>query len=207
MDFKSYVKKHGFSFLGWTIPIILSLYLFNLSFAPREPRFLVDYYRTEILNSKLISRVPIKVIKNNGEEIASDLTAVKLYFGNTGKRSIKKEHILEDIIFKIDDPEVEIIDFRVLRESRDIVGFCINPIDGSKNNIRIDFKILEYRDAAELQIIYAGNPEADFKLVSGIIEESKPIFIESTVKYVTTSILNPPRPALISPLKMFSFEK
>lgn len=175
MKMRSWFLRNWFGIFGIAIGFLIAYYFYSKSIIRREPIFIVDPSRTEILNSARISQSPVRVIKQNGDEIKSDLTAVKFYFWNNGKAPIKKADILKNISIALDDPNGEIIETRILKTSREITNVRLSP---SKNNpstvIDIDFSILEYRDGITGQIIFAGSPKANFN-ISGIIEGAREI--------------------------------
>lgn len=151
--------------------LIYAVYAHRENSYRRKPVFWTDPSRVEILNAKHLSEAPIKVIRTKDDsEIVADLVAVRFYFWNAGRKPIKKIHIIEEPKVTISDPESEIIDFRVLKMSRDPVKFRLMP--GQKDNeVVIQFQVLEQNDGAACQIIYTGEKESRLA-ISGFIEES-----------------------------------
>ncbi len=169
--YKEFIKHHWLTLISIILSIIVSAYYYGLSVRTRDLIFVVDPNKTTILSSESISKAPIKVLKtNNGEEIKSDLMAVKFYVWNQGKESIRAENVLERIVIQLDDPAGEIIDAKILRISRDITKMSIRPdLENPKQKIILDLYILEHNDGLTGQIIYVGNPRTNFN-IKGIIE-------------------------------------
>jgi len=169
------------------IGICASFYFFNQSNKSREPVFIIDSVRTEILTSNRISDVPIKIIKNDGTQITKDLTSIRFYFWNKGKESIKRSNVLESVKISIDDKTAEIIGYKLLKTSREISNITILPDQSDNKSLIIDFYILEQNDGATGQIIYEGNPNSKF-IISGTIEGVKQIETNDTIANSPTII-------------------
>lgn len=152
--------------------LITSIYFYYQSVSFREPFFVINPVRTVIVDSQHVNNSKIKIIDSQGKLINNPVVAVQLYFWNAGNQSIKKENILDDLIINIDNNQIRILDYKILKTSRKITNF--NLLKVSNDKLKIDFDILEKNDGATCQIIYAGDPEAKI-YVTGIIEGAKPI--------------------------------
>jgi hypothetical protein len=175
-----FFKKNWLNTLSVTIGIVgilIAIYAYTRTKKERIPTFYVDSVRTQIIDAKQVSSAPIKVIRNDGTEIKSDLNAIRFYFWNDGNETIRVENILENIILTIDDPDAEILDFKILKISRIVTGLQLNKItidDSFHFGLKISCVILEKNDGFSGQIIYAGKPNADLN-INGIIEGYGPI--------------------------------
>jgi hypothetical protein len=174
---REFIKKNWLGILGLVIGVIglaASFYFFNESKKNREPIFVVDPVRTEILSTRRVSDAPIRILKNDGTEITSDLNSIRFYFWNRGSESIKRANVLQAIKVTLEDPRGSIIAYKLLKRSRDITELRILPETINSRSLIIDFAILENNDGGTGQIIYEGKPEAQFT-ISGIIESVKRI--------------------------------
>lgn len=168
-----FLKRYWFGIVGILIGCLGVFYSVQKSKYEREPIFLLDSVRTEIINKQIISETSVRVIKSDGTEVTNDLTALRFYFWNDGKKPIKKEDILEPLFLQLSDSSSEIIDYRVLKLSRDVTGFQLSRDKlKEKNVLSIDFRILEKDDGITGQIIYSGNPNS-MLLMKGTIEGVK----------------------------------
>jgi len=158
------------SLIATLISIILAIYFFNQATKERKPVLLIDLTKTRIIETKRLSEAPLKIIRSNGEELLNDVSAIRIKFWNKGKLSIKPEDILKPITVMIDNPECEILDFAIQTTSREIVKPVINRSEENpKKIIELSFDILDYNDYFSFQIIFAGDPLAEF-VSSGYIE-------------------------------------
>lgn len=169
------------SILGVIATVIMSLALVK----ERKPIFLVEPIKSLILDSKKLEKAPIKILrKDSGNEIKSDLLLLKFYFWNRGKQSIKKEDILKKIIISFNDYQNEIIDFRLIKITRDVTKINLKRYDKDpQRKLELNFKILEKNDGFLGQIIYSGNPKAKLE-ISGTIEGVKKILTNKSMSFL-----------------------
>jgi hypothetical protein len=152
------------------LAIYLSYYFYSDSIKSREPVFLIDPIRTEILSTKPLDSAPIRVLRKNGSEIHSNLYAVRFYFWNRGKESIRRANILDRLNIILEDSLSDILDFRILAVSRKVTKFQLIPDTSAQlRSLFIDFDILDANDGATCQIIYEGKPNAGLA-IQGVIE-------------------------------------
>jgi hypothetical protein len=113
----------------------------------------------------------LKVLRENNTPIDSNITSLRFYLWNNGKASIRSENILKPLTFSIDDPNGEILDYKILKVSRpDIVLPNLKRDDNSPaKSLLLNFNILEANDGFTGQIIFAGNPSSNLQ-ASGAIE-------------------------------------
>lgn len=161
--------KNVFGYFIGVVGIILSIYFYFNSVRQRIPIFKDDPARIRILYSNNISKSTIKVFKANGQEVKKDLSIIKIYFWNNGKESIKPENILSPIIISKLDSSTNILEARLTKISRPITGLRINYIDSLRNEVIINFKILEKGDGGMLQLMYEGDVLSKF-IIKGTVE-------------------------------------
>jgi hypothetical protein len=127
---------------------------------------------------ELVKDKPLKILNSKGIEITQDVNVLTFYFFNQGDESIKSTNILSDLILSL-PLNCEILDYKILKESRDVSKIRLSKKDSIKNSISINFKILEKSDGFTGQIIYLGGKEHRL-ILTGEIEGVKQIF--SSVK-------------------------
>jgi hypothetical protein len=169
----AFVKRYGFGIIGIVIGIlslILSYYIYKKSIALPEPVFLYDPTRTILIDSDRFAEIPLRVVRPNGEAIKGDVTSIRFYFWNNGRKSIKPSNILEPLFITLDDPNGEILDYKILKCSRKIIKPIIKRYSVDPNKVlSLSFAILEHEDGLTGQILYKGNPEAKL-VIDGAIE-------------------------------------
>jgi len=190
-----FINENWLGLLGILIGVIglvACFYVYNLSKSTREPVFLVDPTRTEIIDSERFSETPLQIIRPNGDEIKGDITSALFYFWNKGKKPIKFADILEPISIHLRDDKGEILDYKILKISRKITHLKIERnLSNPKSSLVVSFNILEQNDGMTCQLIYKGKPTAVFS-ISGTIEGVKKISTApSFTKWFWVSYLKP----------------
>ena len=152
----------------------------------REPIFILDPIRISILKKENIQNAPIKVTKNDGSEVTSDLTAVRFYFWNKGKKSIRRKDILKKICITLGDSVGEILKCDTLKTHN--IDITELQFIRDKKTIIIDFAILGYNDGVAAQIIYEGSRKSNF-YISGVIDEVDKIKESEDLTNIVTTIM------------------
>lgn len=161
--------------------IAISAY-FSYSTTERIPTLLIGSDRTPIINSKMFPNASLRVTRADDVAVQGDVTALRLFFWNAGKQSIKPGDVLRPLTISLDDKSGEILDYKILRVSRpDIVRIDLTPTSESPiRNLVVGFNILEEDDGFVSQIIYAGNSFATVR-ISGAVEKPSRIGNNETV--------------------------
>lgn len=107
--------------VGIIVSFSISYYFFDIQKNKREPYFIVDPHRIEIIDSNNLEKWPIEVIrKKDKTPINGDISAFRFFFWNLGRRSIdgsyhtknkdnKNKDILQNIQIAFTDDNVEIL--------------------------------------------------------------------------------------------------
>lgn len=153
-------------FLG----ISFSIHFYKQSQAIRAPVFAVSPSRTRIVVAKNVIETPFSVVRKSGEQIKGDISSVWLYFWNQGRLPIKSINILAPIVVSLMDSQGEILDFKLIAQSRDIINAQVTRCESDKrNSLTFTFDILEELDGFTVQVIYVGEPTTGFS-IEGVIE-------------------------------------
>jgi hypothetical protein len=174
----SYSKKNWLGIAGLVIGVIgiaLSFHFYNKTLSNREPVFLVDPNRTTIVSKSRIEDMPLRITRLDGSPILDDVTSVTCYFWNNGKKTIRSSDILENISFTLGGDDSEILDYKIIKLSREVIKPILNRSgDHPNSKLSFDFNILEYGDGLSFQIIFAGSPNSSV-IETGTIEGVKDI--------------------------------
>ncbi len=183
MDLKKFVTQNWISIPTTAIAIvsfIFTVYFYRKSTYERIPVFRSDPIGIEILNADRISEAPIKVIRaKDNSEITSNLFAIRFSFWNSGRKPIENQDIRRSIRVELDDPEVEIMESKVIKSSDDINFRLTRDPSNPDRSVLIDFTILEKNEGATCQIIYGGDSQADLT-IDGRIKEADGILTSTT---------------------------
>lgn len=172
---ENFFRKHWLGLIGLVVGIlgiILSIYFYSLTKQYRDLVFISDPHPATIISQGDINNSPLKLVKNNSVVISNSIFLHKIYIWNEGNLSIRRDHILRPISIVFGDSSTSILDYKILRESRDVVN--LNVSQNSSNKIEIDFDILEQNDGFCMQLLI----EADrvvYPIIEGNIEGIKKI--------------------------------
>jgi len=164
---KKFIEYSGY--VVGLIGLILSIYFYEVSKKEKEPTFVLEPVRTEIINSEKLKNSPIRITKSDSQEIKNNLTSIRFYFWNKGKEAIKDKDILSDILISVDSGS-KIIFSRILKQAREINHITLDQIDS--NTLRLTFKILEIDDGFTGEFLVEGNGHSELT-IQGAIEGVK----------------------------------
>src|SRR5258708_2867930 len=93
------------------VSLALAAYFYGASQEHRAPVFALVPQRTEIFTASRASEAPIRVTLADGRPVKKDLTAVRWFFWNAGRKPIRSGDVLEPLRVTLGDPAGRIVDF------------------------------------------------------------------------------------------------
>jgi hypothetical protein len=144
-----------------------------LTMERREPVFATEPRRALIVNAKYMTDAAINVTHSDGTPVRSDITGVTFYFWNQGNKPIRHSEVYTAIRVGTDDPSVNILELKVVGESRKgVTRFVTSPDEKNQNgqvkSHTVTFNVLEQGDGMTGQIIFEGNPYAQFGIIGSV---------------------------------------
>lgn len=163
------------------IPILYVCFEFYSYYSDKkviDPTFITQKNAQQILSKDLIANAPFKILKASGEQINSNVYSQTFYFFNQGREAVTNDLILENIYLTLSDSTAEILDYKIIKISRELTKCKISLDSTTRNKLYIDFKILEEDDGFMGQIIYCtiNSPEL---IIKGAIKGSPKGFSDS----------------------------
>ena len=152
------------------ITIILAIYFSLETKTKRELKYYCHPVKTTVVKAGQTSSLEVFCDK---EKIESDVTAVQVAIWNHGKKSIKRDDILETITLYT-EPKTPIIDAVIRKRTREVIKLSVDRSFFKEGFIPINWHILEHNDGGIIQVIFAGSPDVEI-LAKGIIEGQKSI--------------------------------
>ena len=141
---------------------ILAVYFYRQSIKEPNLTYYISPTRTPIVQKGSLDNFSVTFL---GTQITGDLSSAQVQIWNQGKAPIRREDILKPISIRTSNGE-RIYQINV-KPSREVTGFnLLTPTD--QMSLRMDWKILEQNDGAQLQIIYGGGVNAPL-IVDGVI--------------------------------------
>jgi hypothetical protein len=134
-----------------------------------DPTFINDQQSKQVLYATDIANSSIRISKQDGKPITSNVYVQTFYFFNQGKLAFRKEDVLAPVGFELgDSTQCQLLDYKILRTSRSIVNARLQRDTINDNRINLSFDILEEDDGFVGQIIYASS-EPCILNASGVI--------------------------------------
>jgi hypothetical protein len=195
MSVEKHTNKNWSGYIGIFIGVVglfLTIFFNIKSVKVREPIFVVDSNRVVVVDFEHISSSPIKVVRKNNSEINGNINSVNLYFWNNGKLSIKPENILMPLKISLSGNNVEILNYKILKISRDITKIKLTrSVSVPMKTLDLDFKVLEENDGFVVQVIYLGGADVKFTM-QGLIEDFRGEFGVENIKksYILRSMFD-----------------
>lgn len=158
----------------WALTVISLLWGIYSYYAGRlNPRlvYALDSNRAVLINSGSTAINDFSIQYKGNTILRKDVRTATIYLWNNGNAATHKQQILSQLKFVLPE-NTEILDAMVLRTTRSICDIQLHRLNSKKNQISIDFDILEPGDGAAVQLIYAGDPYAAIK-IDGYIEGEK----------------------------------
>jgi len=157
-----------------TVITVISLPLgFILFFAAKEDpdfAFYENPISTTVVRSVEAGRLTASY---DGIPVTTDVTATQIAIWNAGKRPIRRSDILQPIVLRTSD-ETPILEAKVLKSSRELVGLKLDTESQRQGKVVVDFDILERNDGAVIQIVFAGGQEIRTSLTGALVGQKEP---------------------------------
>lgn len=160
------------------VSIFLSIYFFFKSLESKTP---LCHYRTYRGILKLTSQKDSKIkIFFNSEEV-DRIFVTYIWFWNGGKRPITRQDIQQKLRIKLIDDKIKalILDYKVIKTSRDAIHFFINKSD---NVLDVDFEFLDHKDGVVVEIQHTGGYETKVVIEGVILGAPKGVLVSGGEK-------------------------
>lgn len=167
------VYSRLFALLGWIaagISTAMAIYFHSQIREMPELTYSIKPVRGVVVRSDITSKIEIYYEK---KKIETDITAVQVVLWNAGKRTIRKDDVMNPIIINTEN-NTPIIEAKIKSVTREVTGLGINTEEIKLGRVSVDWDILEQADGATIQIIYEGKTDLGIS-VSGIIEGQRQI--------------------------------
>jgi len=175
--------------IGWSATILslfLGIYFYIQSTKKRDLVYYVNPAQAVVVKTGETSNLHVSY---GDRELKSDVTAAQIAIWNRGNESIRPESVLEPVTIRT-SPSVPILEASIRKKSRGVVDITLDQSRLSEGVVGMKWNILEQRDGAVIQIVYAGPPSINIE-VSGVFEGQDQI---RNLKYLEENVTKPPWP-------------
>jgi hypothetical protein len=147
----------------------LAIYFYSRSSKTPIPTYAVHPLRVRLVDKTQMTAPGLQVLHNGQPLGARNVTAATVYFWNDGRAPIRRGAVLKPYAIDLDE-SAQLLESQTVNVTRDVCGFQIFP-EANGHQVALNFEIIEPQDGVEIQIIYAGDPNALIR-VRGICEGS-----------------------------------
>lgn len=191
MDLSQIINYGGFV-IG-VFGIVLSIYLYRKSIEAKDPRC---YYLTYQDIVKLDGQGETKIKLLYGNEEVERVFTTYIWLWNAGKKTIQRGDIptKAPLVIKLIDEKqaLKILDYKVIKVSRNAIEFSITK--QSEKTLDIQFDFLDRKDGVVIEIQHSGSFMTTIS-IEGIIQGAQEGFkIKSGEKNISSTSTNAPRP-------------
>jgi len=151
----------------------LSFYLFFA--AERSPRLMYAVAPVRSVLAHANEEQGLKVLYRDRAVTKGDVVVVQVAIWNEGRAPIRPEMVLEPIRIRL-GPGASLLSSEVAEASRPLSALALvpDPAEPDPSSVGVTWRILEHRDGARIQIVYAGSQEARV-VVEGAVEGQRAI--------------------------------
>lgn len=130
----------------------LGYYWYIQSDKRREPCFVISppvVAAISPVNSKYTN-----IERQKGELVTNMTYSITMYYWNKGREPIHKSDILKPLLIKFSPNNYELLESRIIKQSRDTVGAVLIPQHERNNCIQVSFDLLEENDGFAINVVF-----------------------------------------------------
>jgi hypothetical protein len=155
-------------FIVGIVGIVLAVYFYFAGVSKPNLTLLLHPIRTPIVRAGGLSELSVSL---RGKPIAGNLTAAQFVIWNAGKAPIRHADILRPLVL-MTASNCPIYEATIRSVSRPVIAFQLVTNEIASGRLGFDWKILEYNDAASIQVLYGGDQELGFSEVGVMVGQN-----------------------------------
>jgi hypothetical protein len=155
-----------FHMSGWLVGLIGLIATIYFYFAALEKPELTYYVRPDRTALVAVGDTPDLLISYKGRTLSSSVSAAQITIWNAGKRPIRREDVLTPFVISMGENH-PILTAKVVAVTSPVLDFRVDDSLSAKGLLKLDWRVLEHNDAAQIQVIYEGDTASPIT-VSGV---------------------------------------
>jgi hypothetical protein len=156
--------------LASVVAIPLTIYFYVKTQVFPQLTYYVHPVRATVVKSGAASSLSVNF---NDKAVTGDITAAQIAIWNAGRMPIKRADVLKPLLITL-PVAAPILEGSVRKVSRDVTNVTLNDTSSARNQIGVQFDILERNDGCVIQLIYAGSPDLPITVSAVIIGQHGP---------------------------------
>lgn len=166
------------------ISVAMAVYFYRRTDKRRIPTFVVSPARRSLVLAELANYKRFS-LRYNGEEVGKNgVTAIQVYFWNSGSLEILSSHVLRP--YSISISAGPILSWSVIKTSRELIHAQVVRDGDAPDILRLSFEVLEPGDGTVLDIIYDGPPDVKIEFDGACVGSSRPMILPSDPIYFSS---------------------
>lgn len=167
--------------IATTLSLGLAIYFYFRSIRKPIPTCFVHPLRVKIVDKTQVNVWGLEVFHRDQSLAAQNVTAATVYFWNEGREPMRPSQVLTPYTIQLAGDDVRVLDWKIksLRPegSFSMEGTCLR------------FEVIEKsHDAAQIQIIYAGDPNAAIS-IHGVIVGAPKVRVQTSEQSLVTRVV------------------
>lgn len=162
---------YGLALITTVISLIASWYFYEKSIQRREPIFAVASVAPLVFDVEREKAVPLQVLRRDGTPLTKSVYVATHTFWNAGNLPITASDVLEPIVVKVQDTDVDLLSASIARLSRKVTGCSVEQ--QADKSFLIKFNLLEQSDGCQVKVFYSGPANPKYSISGEILGVKK----------------------------------
>src|ERR1035437_1683144 len=162
----------------------MAVYFYRRTEKKRVPTFMVNPRRRNLVQPELAKFDKFSLLYDGTEVGKSGITAIQVYFWNSGSLEIQSSQVLKPYSISISDGRI--LSWSIIKTNRGVIKPQLVRADENLNSLSLSFAVLEPRDGAVIEIIYDGPLAAKVEIDGVCIGSHRPMVLPSDGRSFST---------------------
>lgn len=166
------------------IGIAMAVYFHRRTEKKRIPTFIVNPRRRNLVQPELAKFESFSLLYDGTEVGKRGITAIQVYFWNSGTLEILSSQVLKPYSISISDGRI--LSWSIIKANRGVIEPQLVRADENLNSLRLFFAVLEPGDGAVIEIVYDGPTDAKVEIDGVCIGSHRPMVLPSDGRSFST---------------------
>ena len=166
------------------IGIAMAVYFYRRTEKKRVPTFMVHPWRRSLVQPELAKFENFSLLYDGTEVGKRGITAIQVYFWNSGSLEILSSQVLKPYSISISDGRI--LSWSIIKTNRGVIQPQLVRADENFNSLRLSFAVLESGDGAVIEIVYDGPPSAKVEIDCVCVGSHRPTVLPSDGRSFST---------------------
>ena len=162
----------------------MAVYFYRRTEKRRVPTFMVNPSRRSLVQPELAKFDKFSLIYDGTEVGKRGITAIQVYFWNSGSLEILSSQVLKPYSISISDGRI--LSWSIIKTNRGVIQPQLVRADENFNSLRLSFTVLEPGDGAVIEIVYDGSPAAKVEIDGVCVGSHRPMVLPSDGRSFST---------------------